>query len=328
MKTNLALLLIAFTLTANSQVRERKKWITSNVGTHDMLNLFSQPQKWAKTRAKLNGIKFYDGQLFSNREEDCMFCESNVYPNFVQRNAFEMLKDWGYEIAVEIGALKEWDCDARILTEHSVDFLRSMKQKGVDVDHFALDEPLASGMASCNQSVEQTATYVNNYYSTVKAAWREYFPDREPSIGHMEPYPHMKMSDIVREVQLLVNGGNTPAFFHLDLDWWAIRGKKMSDSVVRRDLQMLRKVCNDNGIALGFLFWGHGGKPAEQYKDFVEQAKRFKKWYGIPADFVFQSWERTKVNGQEVNRIPDNLPESNRYSLTGIALTILAMFKL
>ncbi len=81
--------LVVLVLFLMSTAHAADVWFTSNVGTKDFLNMFSQPQLWEKARSKINVIKFYNLQLLADSEAECPLCEQNLFQNFLARNAFE-----------------------------------------------------------------------------------------------------------------------------------------------------------------------------------------------------------------------------------------------
>lgn len=306
-------------------------WFTSNVGTPDFLDMFSQPNKWENARSKINIMKFYVYQFTVDDTSQCKWCGDNIYPNFVARNVFEKLNDWGIDIAIEAGSVKPGSCDGEVTAAEVIRAFRRVKAQGSVIKHISMDEPFISGEDPCNQSPEETARYTANWMKTVREAHRDiYGADETLRIGLIEAYPHFSMDQIINYNRLLKRYGATFEFIHIDPDHWAIRNKKMSDAKVRSDYTKLKSYAQGEEVPVGMYFWGHGdGKKVDHAKyerDVMDLINKTKRWYGgAPEHIQIQSWADS---GPDERVVPNNLPESWKYSHMSILVRALQMFGL
>src|SRR5262249_59898736 len=81
-----------------------------NVGSPDMIELFTHPEQWSRARRSISVFKFYQGTLRADSHADCPECGRNILPELVRVDAFNKLNSWGVSIGIEVGALKPWGC--------------------------------------------------------------------------------------------------------------------------------------------------------------------------------------------------------------------------
>lgn len=300
-------------------------WFTSNVATPDMLNLFTEPHLWPAGQARINTIKFYGQQLFADDPSQCGMCENNIFSNFVGVDAFRRLKEWGKEIAIEMGSVKPHDCTADVnirLTEKIIDRLKSVDSK---LRYISMDEPYTSGMDSCRLAGEAVSDHVAKYIKKIQSYFSEKHPGENLDIGLIEAYPHMNVDQITWFLQLLKERDATPGHFHVDFDFWAARNKKMSNAQIGNDLRRMEAKCRELGIPFGILLWGHDGDNAGKFsQDLIELANKVKSTFGRPDVIVFQSWSGTKTGDRRI--VPSNLTEANPASLMGTMKSVLEWF--
>src|ERR1700720_1132708 len=80
-------------------------WLSSDSSAPDMLDLFRHPEPWARARERVGDFKFVPPHV-----DPRMAPARNSYAALKEAGAFVLLRQWGIRIAVEEGAVKEWDC--------------------------------------------------------------------------------------------------------------------------------------------------------------------------------------------------------------------------
>jgi hypothetical protein len=69
----------------------------------------------------------------------------NSFDDLVKVGAFQKLRSWGIDVAIEAPAIKPWDCTAIKAKEMTADYIKNVKKANGLVRFIAMDEPLASG---------------------------------------------------------------------------------------------------------------------------------------------------------------------------------------
>src|SRR5882724_1896279 len=86
----------------------RQVWFGPNMGSPDMIELFTQPPRWRAARQSTDVFKFYEQQLLADTAADCPDCGRNIYPQIARVEAFTRLNAWGLRIGIEVGVIKSW----------------------------------------------------------------------------------------------------------------------------------------------------------------------------------------------------------------------------
>jgi hypothetical protein len=284
--------------------RSAKVWFAPNLGSPDMLGLFTQPQAWSKARGSVGVFKFYEQHLISERPADCPSCGPNLLPAFEQAGAFGQLRDWGVAIAVEVGVIKGHTCAPEANAALALTAIRNVELRGGSVRYLAMDEPLL-GAGDCKIGLEQAAKDVAAFARQVHAAY--------PSvgIGELEPYPEFGVPKLTAWMAALQGEGFAPAFIHLDVD----RQRSATSGLdVAVDLQNLKKLVDVQQIPFGVVFWGADGTDEAGYAaDVLSWVDTVRQAIGEPTHSVFQSWSRS-ADGRFV--VPRNLPETDSATMT------------
>lgn len=293
----------------------------------DMLELFRQPESWARARAQTDVIGFYRAMV---RDSPCgQPCGPNTFENFmnvVPGGAFRMVtQEWGKKISIEAAAVKASNCDDIYKAIRPViDTLDDVHENGGRVDYISLDEPFFSGtnpvthpgFGGCGQTFEWTAEQMRVYYNAINTA----YPDVQ--IGLMEPYPAMTPDEIMTSVLALEAVGIRIPFFHLDLD-----PRHVTDiaAQAQADMRRLREFFHAKGIPFGVLIVGGDGRTNEDF--FSDAWALFLLQYsalGLTEHTKFQSWAKKEFENSDSDRtIPDVLPDSNPNRHTGFLLRVL-----
>jgi hypothetical protein len=274
-------------------------WFAPNLGSPDLVDLFTRPEAWPRARARIDVFKFYAAQLL-DPEVACDACGPNRAAALARAQAFGRLHEWRIDVAIEVGAIKSWDCRAEITAPLARAAAQRVRELGGNVRYLALDEPLFGGLQcglDSQESARRTAAFVR--------ALRAESPELE--IGDIEPYPVISAEGLDSWLNSLRREGASPAFFHLDVDR-ARAAQLLSDVAV--DLQALRSACRSAGIPFGVILWSDDASSDRAYS---EDALRWTQTVaealdGSPQHTLFQSWAASPDGAQ---RLPTNLPEDD-----------------
>lgn len=304
-------------------------WYTSNLATQDMLDMFTSPQNWSKARDHIDVMQFYSQQLAADNQSECSSCGHNIFPSFISRRAFDRLQEWGIQVAIETGAVKEWDCDGIKNQKITIDLFRKMKTHG-GLHIVSMDEPFVAAMNLCGQNVVEAARYIGRYMRVIRSAHDQIYPGQSLRIGLIDAYPHFTAQEIVTQIHLLLQNGGELDFFHLDTDRIAMKNQKINDVKFRADLRRVTTVLESKNVPFGVVFWGQDGQnPANNTKTVYDFIRQIKRLHGRPHNLIFQNWEQTKMpNGDMVNIMPNNLPEHMAWTGTKILLFGMGEFGL
>lgn len=177
-----------------------------------------------------------------------------------------------------------------------------------------------AGQVWCRQPAADTADRVGRYMAAVRAHWTQVFPNIPVSIGLIEPYPRHDMDAIIEFVRMLAAKGQRPSFFHLDVNKREMSEHGLDDGKIHGDFRRLARFLESERIPWGTFFASFAGETRDEYRaDFLDTVASIARWYGPTRHLVFQSWQQTTEAGVVVNRRPDNTPESDKYTLTGLA---------
>ncbi len=302
-----ATLALAFT-GCGEQAAPPAVWFAPNLGSLDMVDLFTQPQAWPAARGELGVFKFYEQQLISERPADCVDCGPNILPAFEQAQAFTELGDWDVAIAVEVGVIKGQSCSPEANAALAIEAIRNVQQGGGVVRYLALDEPLLGardcgiGLTDLGQAAKTVATFSGLVHQAYPAV----------SIGDIEPYPEFGVAVLTAWLAALRAEGFVPDFFHLDVD--RARAATSLGVDVPTDLRTLMRLVEAQQIPFGVIFWGADGTDEAAYAaDVLAWVETVRQAIGKPTQSIFQSWSRG-TDGRFL--VPRNLPETDATNMT------------
>jgi hypothetical protein len=107
-------------------------WFCPNSATPDTLELFRNPDAWARARSFISVWQFLALQIHAGDDPaEYPDVGPNRLPAFVEVNAFDLLRRWGIRTAVEAGAVKDGDCKAEDNTQNALRLLERMRNVGV-----------------------------------------------------------------------------------------------------------------------------------------------------------------------------------------------------
>ncbi len=301
-----AALVLAFT-GCGQKTPAPRVWFAPNLGSLDMVSLFTQPQAWRTARSQLGVFQFYEQQLISTQPAACVDCGPNILPAFDQAQAFSQLGDWGLAISVEVGVIKGHTCSPEANADLALQAIRNVQQRGGVVRYLAMDEPLLGardcgiGLTDLGQAAKGVATFAQRVQEAYPAV----------SVGDVEPYPEFGVPVLTAWLAALRSHGFVPAFVHLDVD----RGRATSLGVdVPGDLRALLQVTQVQQIPLGVIFWGADGTDEAAYAaDVLAWVETVRQAIGEPPQSIFQSWSRDAGSRFVV---PRNLPETDSATVT------------
>lgn len=274
------------------------------MGSPDLIEMFTQPQRWRGARLSTDVFKFYEQQILADRPADCPECGRNVYPQLARAEAFTRLNAWGLRIGIEVGVIKSWGCGASATLPLALEAVRRVEAKRAIVTELAMDEPLL-GAEGCQLSLDEAALHAAAFARDARRG-RPHL-----RVGEIEPYPYFSAPLLLTWVSALRRNGFTPAFFHLDVDR-AYAGRLGAD--VASDLALLRSSLEGQGIPFGVIFWSENGASDEDYfVDVMAWVETVRIAIGEPSQSIFQSWA---VGPEGRLDVPANLPETSRHSHT------------
>lgn len=312
----------------NSNQKTSEVWVTPNAGSRDMLDLFTNPDKWTNARGQISTFGFF--YYHTDYPVLCPFCGRNTLSNFltvVPGGAFRWLTEHGIKIAIETGSVKPYDCereneDEIVQTKRAIGNVQS---SGGIVSYIAMDEPFATGQPanqpwadntlSCNLTVQENAKRVKTYVDSVMAE----YPGVQ--IGDIEPYPYFSAQQIQEFIQAMLDNGTRLAFFHLDYD----PNNDAQDQA--GDIRALKNFCRQRGIPFGVIIIGANGSSNEtSASGFLLHASRIQNIIGIHDQdhILLESWAESFIQ-PGIKMYPDNLPESDPTTMMGLVPQILSM---
>lgn len=274
-----AIVIILAMLTSPAAAR-MEVWFSPDNDTPDLIDLFRNPHAWDKARAEISVIKFGPQQV-----GDDSATHKNTYKDLVGVNAFRLLQSWGIKVAIEVPAIKEWDCTTQQTISHTVRLAENVQKAGGGVPILSIDEPLSSALRSCGDTMESAAAKTAAY---VKAVTQR-VPGAEVIAG--EPYPSYSVDQLEHWLTLLIAAGARPAAFHLDINVHYLDDHAAID--VAGDLRRLRDWLRTLHMPFGVIFWsGYDPEPTDQayYQRTMALVRKVHAAIGAPDQAIFQSW--------------------------------------
>jgi hypothetical protein len=294
-------------------------WFTPAPASADMVRLFEAADEWSRSRDRIDVFKFYQQHTLAAHP----VVGPNTFEALSRVGAFRKVGDWGKRLALEAGAVKEFYCtaDATGMTESvksTVTSLAAIEQAGGTVSYLAMDEPFLAGRSlTCGgPGPEPTADRLTTYITGVKRAYPQV------RIGLIEPYPAFSVEELAAMLRLTRERGVPLAFLHVDVNLDAVNPRR---HYVQRDMARLSVISAAEQVPFGVIVWGVNGDDAALYSaDALQLASAFgtgfAQWKRSPDHVIFQSWAES-AGGQRA--IPNNLPESDPMSMTGIMERVL-----
>jgi hypothetical protein len=277
---------------------KRQVWFTPNLGSPDMLALFSQPERWELARSHVDVFKFYTQHLVLTSEE-CPRCGPNLFTNFAAAGAFSKLGSWRIPIAVEIGVVKPPACVSDSTADQAERAMDNVAAQGGVVAYLAMDEPLVSA-AACGYGTDDVARETARFVHRIQAS--------RPGvvIGDIEPFPLFDVAALRAWLDALSANGVKPAFFHFDVDH-GLLARRGEDAAA--DLQALKALSAERVLPFGLLMTGQDDlDDAGYYQNVIAWTRTVATAVGDPDEAVFQSFSQSATGTFDV---PLNLPEDD-----------------
>lgn len=348
------LLCVSFMLYLISPVLSEEIWFTPNVGSLDMIDLFKieNTDKWSEARKQITVFGFFNMHVDGTPEGAFSLVGPNVLANFLSQSTvpggpFKWLNEQGIKINVEAGAVKPWSCDDIMrAVRPTMLALDNIVKNGGTVSYITIDESFTSGLPkqwewgieTCNFTEEQTAEQIKIYVDAIHAKYPEV------QIGFWEPYPYFSMEQVKRFLLLMKNKEIPVPFFSLDFNHLHALQLGLD---IRAEIRDLQQFCRDNGISLGLNIIGDDGTSNESYAygsdpppvdgcgkqrtptiGAISLATELKAAAGMPDHLIFESWVDHPPSCPIDRRLyPENLPEWNPVSHTGLILSLAEYFR-
>ena len=303
-------------------------WFTPNVGSKDLLALYSNPDAWKNARSQIHVMKHYSANVMGN--QTCVMCNGNNGDAMVTAEIYRKLASWGIELAAEVGVLKPENSICSITnTSPRYTFMDLLTKKaeanGGRLSRISIDENMYAGMRKdvsnpCNLTANQAATEFIKFFREVNRRWPTV------KIGAIEPYPGGLPATTALAIKTYLStvaqAGLKLDHFHIDIDNDALKtGWELEITDVLNHAKKL-------GIPTGIIFMS---PVADGSEDFVkrqqENIQRYKSLIPLIDHAIFQSWAITLPVSPTSSKIyPDNLPESGP-SMTSALLQGLKVVK-
>jgi hypothetical protein len=274
------------------------------MGSVDFPELFSQPERWERTREQVDVFKF-SGNTVSGFPYD--IGGPNVLSMFIGVRAFERLHEWGIAVAVETGAVKFFACEAQSWADYTNLGIDNVEANGGRVSFVSMDEPLLGGQLvengqTCGYTMEDTAEVVATYMDLVHQAHPEVI------IGTIETIPPQTADEVAQWLVVLEEAGAKPAYLHLDVEV----AFGIDDPGFVAELGELSDFAERRGIPVGFILTADlaaADSDEGYFRSVLEWSQSLATRLGRPSHVVFQSWIGPAPSG--LHEMPVNLPDDD-----------------
>jgi hypothetical protein len=262
-------------------------WFSPGAQTPDLLDMFRQPELWSKARSQISVLKFGPAQ-FGGAKVQLAAAHAlgiNTIADLSKVNAFQLLRSWNISLALEAPAIKPWDCTGRAAAKYTLQLIENARAAGGIVRYASMDEPLASGMRFCGDTLETAAAKTAAYIKQLKAS------DPALEVGDIEAYPWDHPVQLEQWLIALTRNGAKPAHFHLDVNVHFLDVHPEVDAA--GDLRSLKAFAAAQGIPFGIIFWsGYNPEPTDQayFDRTMAWVRRVHAAIGAPEQAIFQSW--------------------------------------
>jgi hypothetical protein len=293
-------------------------WFCPSPGTPDWRAL-SDPATFAMLAADCDALQLYQDQLLDAPMPPLGLPRSALPPH--GWNTWRAFREWGIlsmaaahnlPLVVESPGLKEWSPDPATYVNRVVESARIARDIGGSIQAIAFDEPCNAGFNTWQPAWSMAD--VLSHLDVVRAQVKVSHPSIE--VGLIEPYPAIDATMLCSIVTTFA-----PAFFHLDIDYRAVR-QRHSREMFQTDLTRIADCCRAAQVPFGVIIWGYDEDTAET---FIRSARTLltavrgavvrgdRSW---PDRLIVQSWSATSVLGPRL--IPPTLPPDGSASLWGL----------
>jgi hypothetical protein len=298
-------------------------WLSPNAGSRDLLWLFQHPETWPEAKKRVDVLQLIQWQVTHVANPLAGPNTAEPLLNCVPGGAFKWLADNGIELAFEAGVIKEYSCqDSGLSCVRALqETLSIVRGSGGRAAHIVMDEPFVSALPAppggCGWTAEHTARAVRDFVDAI------HVDEPTVEIGMVEAYPEDSYEKVLSFAHALRDVGHKLPFLHVDIDYYRV---KREHSKIDEDLRSLQSGLKQVGIRFGAVVWGEHGTSNSAYcadASVLAQAIHSAIGFDSQDDIVFQSWSRTP---QGELLFPENLPETDHTTHTGLLLTTLQKF--
>jgi hypothetical protein len=234
--------------------------------------------------------------------------------------------------AVEVGGLRDWDCDGGSLAAIEIAKLDKLVAAGAAVSFLAMDSPFGhtlatGGPGNCGYSLRQVAEQLSVYIGTVQGRYPHVVMGLiEPvpwySVGQYPPNPGENFGDLPQLLDTLVTvlgeHGQAIEFFHADSPY----DYDQAHPDGWHKLVALEGAVRSHGLRFGLIYNSDdGGNSGDQpfHDQTLAALQAFKDAGGHPDDLIVQSWYP----------FPSLMvPEDQPYTFTNVAKDFEALYDL
>ncbi len=267
-------------------------WFMPAGASPDIDDLFTHPDEWPRARSRINVFAFSPGQLTIPKDG-----RPTLLSGLVAVNAFRTLGAWGIGTALEVPAIKEFDCTGNWNARVTASLIEIVYVSGGAVQFLDMDEPLISGLGlnvpKCHLDIDQTAAATAEYATAVTTNPKITAHGPPPRIVDIEAYPSLSVQQIEQWISALERDGLKLAGFDIDVDVHYINIHTDIKSRLDSDLQALKNFMSVKKMPFGIIIWsGYDPVPSDQeyYNDAMDWVRTVHRAIGSPDRLVFESW--------------------------------------
>lgn len=269
-------------------VKSERVWFQPNLASRDLVTFFDDP-------ANLAGIDVFCLPIQNN-----LFDGANQGPNTWQalqaNHVYKKLKQAGVPFAVEMGLIKEGDCQIVNALKNLTWVVEHVREQGGDVACVSWDEPL-TGNAGCHLTIDQIADAAAEFTKAAHAL--------NVRVGLLEAWPNISLDAQQTFLIKLKDRGVLPAYWHADIDEHrAVKEKKsISNFVINA-----QRIATELGITFGVFIVGYDHATDAEY--FAESAGFARDyWAMLPnvAHVHVASWAFRLPKPPGIQDVPNNL---------------------
>jgi len=323
-------------------------WYGSNLGSIDLLDMFTAPEQWDQARSEIDVFLLSGSQVGSGGWSCTVLpnatCADNHLDNLVQVQAFPKLRTWGIDLAIEsffAGPLLSVDpvvCSSSahvssLTLNGSVNVIQNVQANGGVVHTLRIDEPirqwypthyyLQTGQTDPRPCLVNSLDAVADHVVPYIQQMQTWFPTI--SIGQVELYPEVSVESLKEWILILEARGVSLPYLHLDVHYPRVEqynGWGLNIDV-GADMRELRSFAADRGMAFGVIYtdvsWDSQLWDPSEYDDQAYYESTVE-WIDLveaanvrPHHLIYQSWVQPYyTTGAGMRQIPTNLPEDSR----------------
>jgi hypothetical protein len=270
----------------------RRYWFQPNIGSKDLLDLFDDPSHLLG----LDVVVLYAQHVLTDVATPQL--GPNTWPNFVAHDAVRKLKDAGRPLVIEMGSVKDGDCQALANIAGMQEILQRVHDAGGQVAAFSADEPITNSRA-CHQSLAQTAEGHATWTHAVRALG-------PIEVGWLEAWPAASLDEQRLFLQELKAHDALPDYWHLDINWHDAEHQHKNPAAF---IDAAKVLAAQYGITLGIFVNSTVDPIPTDLQHHQNVTALAQKIYGIVPDIAHVSvaaWA-TRDGTTATQNVPNNL---------------------